>query len=71
MFERALEHLVAAQEELRALELTALSGEELLELVAAMETDTRQRAAVMHGLVAELETRGSRPSWVARRRRCC
>ena len=35
-----------------------LSGDELLELVAALETDVRQRAAVGYALVAELEARG-------------
>ena len=38
--------------------MAALSGDELLELVAALEIDTRQRAAVTHALIAEVDTRG-------------
>jgi hypothetical protein len=58
MFETALEQLTAAQEELRALELTTLSRDQLLELLASLETDTRRRAAVTHALVSELDARG-------------
>src|SRR4249920_3515593 len=39
-------------------QLAALSGEELLELMTALETDMRQRAAVTHALIAELDARG-------------
>src|SRR6476659_663848 len=54
----ALGHLAAAREQLSALDLTGLSGSQLLELVAALEIDARQRAAVTHALIAEVETRG-------------
>src|SRR5690349_22368547 len=54
----ALGHLAAAREQLSALDLTGLSGGQLLELVAALEIDTRQRAAVTHAVIAELEARG-------------
>jgi Domain of unknown function (DUF222)/HNH endonuclease len=54
----ALGHLAAAREQLSALDLTGLSGGQLLDLVAALEIDTRQRAAVTHALIAEVETRG-------------
>jgi len=56
--EAALAHLAAAQQALAALDLAALSGDQLLELAAALETDTRQRASVQHAVVAELEARG-------------
>jgi Domain of unknown function (DUF222) len=56
--EAALAHLAAAQQALAALDLAALSGDQLLELAAASETDTRQRASVQHAVVAELEARG-------------
>ena len=35
-----------------------MSGDQLLELAAASETDTRQRASVQHAVVAELDARG-------------
>ena len=35
-----------------------MSGDQLLELAAALETDARQRASVQHAVVAELEARG-------------
>ena len=54
----ALSHLAAAREQLRDVDLATLSGDELLELMAALEIDVRQRAAVGYGLVAELEARG-------------
>jgi hypothetical protein len=54
----ALSHLAAAREQLRDVDLATLSGDELLELMAVLETDVRQRAAVGYGLVAELEARG-------------
>ena len=56
--EAALAHLAAAQQALAALDLAALSGDQLLELAAALETDTRQRASVQHAVVAELDARG-------------
>jgi Domain of unknown function (DUF222) len=56
--EAALAHLAAAQQALAALDLAALSGDQLLELAAASETDTRQRASVQHAVVAELDARG-------------
>ena len=57
-FETALAHLAAAREQLGAVEVARLAGDELLELVAALEADTRQRASVQHAVVAELEARG-------------
>ena len=54
----ALSHLAAAREQLRDVDLATLSGDELLELMAVLETDVRQRAAVGYGLVAELDARG-------------
>jgi hypothetical protein len=57
-FETALAHLAAAREQLGAVEVDSLAGDELLELVAALEADTRQRASVQHSVVAELEARG-------------
>jgi hypothetical protein len=57
-FETALAHLAAAREQLGAVEVARLAGDELLELVAALEADTRQRASVQHSVVAELEARG-------------
>ena len=54
----ALGQLAAARQALQAVEPAALSRDELLELVSAVETDTWQRAAVMHALVAEVEARG-------------
>ena len=54
----ALSHLAAAREQLRNVDWATLSGDELLELMAALEIDVRQRAAVGYGLVAELEARG-------------
>jgi Domain of unknown function (DUF222) len=56
--EAALAHLAAAQQALAALDLAALSGDQMLELAAASETDTRQRASVQHAAVAELDARG-------------
>jgi hypothetical protein len=38
--------------------MAALSGDELLELVTALEIDSRQRAAVTHAVIAEVDTRG-------------
>jgi hypothetical protein len=57
-FETALAHLAAAREQLGAVEVARLAGDELMELVAALEADTRQRASVQHAVVAELEARG-------------
>ena len=54
----ALSHLAAAREQLRDVDLATLSGDELLELMAALEIDVRQRAAVGYALVAEVEARG-------------
>ena len=50
----ALAQLAAARQALCAVDPAALSGDELLELMAVLETDVRQRAAVGYGLVAEL-----------------
>ena len=54
----ALGHLAAAREQLTGVDLAALSRDELLELLSALEMDARQRGAVGYGLVAELEARG-------------
>ena len=54
----ALNQLAAARQALAAVDMAALSRDELLELVAALEIDTRQRAAVTHALIAEVDTRG-------------
>ena len=54
----ALNQLAAARQALAAVDMAALSGDELLELVAALEIDTRQRAAVAYALIAEVDTRG-------------
>src|SRR6185437_14882706 len=51
-------HLAAAREQLSALDLPGLSGGQLLELVAALEIDTRQRAAITYAFIAEVDTRG-------------
>ena len=56
--ELALRCLAVAREQLRGADCTALSRDELLELIAALETDTRQRAAIVYALVAELDPRG-------------
>jgi hypothetical protein len=56
--ETALAHLAAAREQLRAVDVAALARDELLELMAALETDAWQRASVQHAVVAELEARG-------------
>src|SRR2546430_17686994 len=65
MFERpsdrldtALGYLAAAPEQLTGVDWAALSGDELLELLSALEVDARQRGAVGFALVAELEARG-------------
>ena len=65
MFERpldrldtALGHLAAAREQLTGIDLAALSRDELLDLMAALEIDARQRGAVAVALVTELEARG-------------
>ena len=54
----ALNQLAAARQALASVDMAALSGDELLELVAALEIDTRQRAAVTHAVIAEVDTRG-------------
>src|SRR6478736_9205757 len=54
----ALGHLAAAREQLTGVDLAALSGDELLELLTVLESDVRQRAAVGYGVVAELAARG-------------
>ncbi len=54
----ALGHLAAAREQLTGVDLAALSRDELLDLIAALEIDARQRGAVAVALVAELEARG-------------
>ena len=56
--EHALGRLAAARQALAAVELAALSRDELLDLMAAVEIDSRQRAAVGYALVAELDARG-------------
>jgi uncharacterized protein DUF222/HNH endonuclease len=50
--------LAAAKQELAAIDPAALSRDELLELMTALEVDARQRAAVGYAVVAELEARG-------------
>ena len=47
--------LAAARQELGAVDLAALGRDELLDLMSVLETDMRQRAAVSHALVAEVE----------------
>ena len=54
----ALAQLAAARQALCAVDPATLGRDELLELVAALETDVRQRAAVGFALVAEVEARG-------------
>ena len=54
----ALGHLAAARQELAGLDLATPSGDQLLELMAALEIDVRQRASVQHAVVAELDARG-------------
>src|SRR6478736_4162982 len=54
----ALGHLAAAREQLTGVDLAALSGDELLELLTALEVDARRRAAVGYAVVAELAARG-------------
>jgi hypothetical protein len=54
----ALSHLAAAREQLRGVDLATLGRDELLELMAVLEVDARQRAAVGYAVVAELEARG-------------
>ena len=56
--EHALGRLAAARQALAAVDLAALSRDELLDLMAAVEIDSRQRAAVGYALVAELDARG-------------
>jgi hypothetical protein len=57
----ALGHLAAAREQLTGVDLAALSRDELLDLIAALEIDARQRGAVAVALVTELEARGVAP----------
>jgi hypothetical protein len=71
MFETALEQLAAAHEEFSALELTTLSRDQLLELLASLETDTRRRAAARTRSSRSWMRAASRPRWDVRRRRCC
>ena len=54
----ALAQLAAARQSLCAVDPATLGRDELLELVAALEIDVRQRAAVGFALVAEVEARG-------------
>ena len=54
----ALAQLAAARQALCAVDPATLGRDELLELMAALEIDVRQRVAVGYGLVAELEARG-------------
>src|SRR6478735_6323893 len=54
----ALGHLAAAREQLTGVDWATLSGDELLELLTALEVDARRRAAVGYAVVAELEARG-------------
>jgi hypothetical protein len=70
--EVALGKLAAVRRALQAIDPATLSREQLLELAAVLETDTRRAATVMHAVVTELEMRGgSRSSWVARPPRSC
>ena len=50
--------LVAAEQQLLAADLGALSGEQLLELLDVLEVDARRHAAVGCALIAELADRG-------------
>src|SRR6476659_1484993 len=54
----ALGHLAAAREQPTGVDLAALSGDELLELLTALEVDARRRAAVGYAVVDELAARG-------------
>jgi Domain of unknown function (DUF222) len=54
----ALAQLAAARQALCAVDPATLGRDELLELMAALEIDVRQRVAVGYGLVAEVEARG-------------
>jgi hypothetical protein len=54
----ALGYLAAAREQLCAVDPATLGRDELLELMAVLEVDARQRAAVGYAVVAELEARG-------------
>ena len=60
MFERETvrAQLTAAGSGLQAVDPSVLSRDQLLELLDALETDTRRRAAIGYALVAELEARG-------------
>ena len=53
-----LEQLAAAQQELLRLDATALSRDELLDLVEALEINARRQTAVGCALIAELAGRG-------------
>jgi hypothetical protein len=55
----ALQAVAAGWEELAAIDPAALSGADLLNLLDRLETDTRRRAAVTYGLIAELDARGT------------
>ena len=55
----ALQHVAAASEQLAAMDPVALSGEELLEALDALEADARRRVGVACALIAELEARGT------------
>ena len=54
----AIQQLTAAREQLAGLDPAALSRDELLEVLDALETDTRRQAAVSNTLIAELDGRG-------------
>ena len=60
MFERETvrAQLTAAGSGLQAVDPAVLSRDQLLELLDALETDMRRRAAIGYALVAELEARG-------------
>ena len=59
--EHALGRLAAARQALAAVDLAALSRDELLDLMAAVEIDSRQRAAVGYALVAMPQRSPPRP----------
>ena len=66
-----LNQLAAARQALASVDMAAMSSDELLEMVAALEIDTRQRAAVTRRDRRGGYGVGWRPSWGTRPRRYC
>ena len=58
MFASVSRQVAAVSEQLAAIDPATLSGDELLDLLHALETDARRRTAISLALVAELEARG-------------